>query len=143
MATCISGAGNLLLLLVALAGFRSASGVTPLSACTPGEETCPVVLKMKPGTSAIVATGSVSGEQPDYYVTFVAKAGQKITVHTVGGGLKTGPGIPISGPGGMQDAVDEDTPFTLPSAGAYVLDLHANTMSDGPFGRFTMTLKIN
>jgi hypothetical protein len=143
VATFISGPGNLLLLIAALAGFCSAPGALPLSACTRGEEACPVVLKAKPGASEIVATGSVSGERPDYYFTFVAKAGQQIIVHTVGGGLKTGPGIPISGPGNMQDAVDEDTPFTLPSTGAYVLDLHANTMSDGPFGRFRMTLKIN
>jgi hypothetical protein len=43
----------------------------------------------------------------------------------------------------MQDAVDEDAPFMLPSTGGYVLDLHADTMSEGPFGRFCRTLQIN
>ncbi len=112
-------------------------------ACTPGEEACPVVLKMEPGARSIEATGFVSGERPNYYFKFVAKAGQKIIIHTEGGGLKTGPGIPITGPNGDQDAVDEDSPYTLPASGAYVILLHANTMSDGPFGRFRMTLIID
>lgn len=143
MTSVLSGHGNFLLLVAASAGFCAAFGAMPASACTPGEKACPVVLRMKPGASEIAATGSVSGERPDYYFAFVAKAGQRIRVHTVGGGLKTGPGIPISGPGGMADAVDEDTPFTLPATGTFVLDLHANTMSDGPFGRFRMTLKVD
>lgn len=133
---------SVLLLKAALAGACLVHGVPAAMACIAGDAACPVVLKMKPGATEIAATGSVSGERPDYYFKFVAKAGQKIVVHTVGGGLKTGPGIPISGPNGMQDAVGEDTPFALPSTGTYVLDLHANTMSDGPFGRFRMTLQI-
>jgi hypothetical protein len=117
-------------------------GGTRATACTPGEEACPVQLKMKPGATTITATGSVSGEQPDFYFSFVAQAGQKATIHTVGGGLKTGPGVPIAGPNGLQDAVNEDAPYTLPTTGAYVIDLHANTMSNGPFGRFRLTLTI-
>jgi hypothetical protein len=124
---------------LALAGCFVAA---PATACTPGEEACPVVLKMKPGATTIVAFGSVSGERPDYYFQFVARAGQKLSIATVGGGLKTGAGIPITGPNGFQDAVDVSTPYTLPATGAYVIDLHANTMSEGPFGRFTMTLTI-
>jgi hypothetical protein len=42
------------------------------------------------------ATGFVSGEHPDFYFKFDAKADQKIIIHTEGGGLKTGPGIPIA-----------------------------------------------
>jgi hypothetical protein len=117
-------------------------GLAEAAPCTPGDEACPVVLKMKPGATTITATGSVSGERPNYYFKFAARAGQKITIHTEGGGLKTGPGIPISGPNGFQDAVDEDTAFSLPATGAYVINLHANTMSDGPFGRFEMNLTI-
>jgi len=104
-------------------------------ACTPGEEACPVVLKMAPGARSIEATGVVSGEHPDFYFKFDAKGG--------GGGLKTGPGIPITGPTGAQDAVDEDTPYTLPASGDYVIQMHANTMSEGPFGRFKLFLIID
>ena len=117
-------------------------GVAQASACTPGEQACPVVLRMQPGATAIEATGSVSGEQPDFYFTFAARAGQTMLIRTVGGGLKTGPGIPITGPNNLQDAVFEQTPYTLPATGSYVIDLHANTMSEGPFGRFQITLTI-
>ena len=118
-------------------------GPAPGHACSPGEEACPVVLKMAPGARSIEATGAVSGEHPDFYFKFDAKAGQKLILHTEGGGLKTGPGIPITGPSGAQDAVDEDTPYTLPASGDYVILLHANTMSEGPFGRFKLYLIID
>lgn len=117
-------------------------GDASASACTRGQAACPMILKMKLGASEIRATGSVSGERPNYYFKFDARTGQQLTIHTVGGGLKTGPGIPIRGPSGAQDAVNEDTPYTLPATGAYVIELHANTMSDGPFGRFQMALTI-
>jgi hypothetical protein len=122
---------------LALAGSSAVAG-----ACRPGEEACPIVLHMKPGSTTVTATGNVSGERPNFYFQFAARAGQKMVIHTKGGGLKTGPGIPISGPNGFQDAVDEDTPFPLPATGTYVIDLHANTMSDGPFGPFVMTMTI-
>jgi hypothetical protein len=120
----------------------AASAATEVQACTPGAEACPVVLKMKPGAKAIKASGTVSGAHPNYYFKFEAGVGQKMTIHIVGGNIKTGPGIPITFPDGKGDAVDVDTPYTLPATGAYVIVLHANTMSSGPFGRFTMTLQI-
>ena len=101
-----------------------------------------MVLKMKPGATSIKASGTVSGEHPDYYFKFEAGAGQKMMIHIVGGNIKTGPGIPITFPDGKGDAVDVDTPYTLPATGTYMILLHANTMSNGPFGRFTMTLEI-
>ena len=112
-------------------------------ACTPCEEACPVVLKMAPGSRLIEAAGFVSGEHPDFYFKFDARGGQKLIIHTEGGGLKTGPGIPITAPNGTQDAVDEDTPFTLPASGDYVIQMHANTMSEGPFGHFKLYLIID
>ena len=126
-------------LLAAAAIWGSAQG----QACTPGEEACPVVLRMAPGSRLIEAAGFVSGEHPDFYFKFDARGGQKLIIHTEGGGLKTGPGIPITGPGGTQDAVDEDTPYTLPASGDYVIQMHANTMSEGPFGRFKLFLIID
>jgi hypothetical protein len=120
----------------------AASFTTAARACMPGAEACPVILKMKPGATSIKASGIVSGAHPDYYFKFEAAAGQKMTIHIVGGNIKTGPGIPITFPDGKGDAVDVDTPYALPGTGAYVILLHANTMSSGPFGRFTMTLEI-
>ncbi len=121
------------------------AGLAPHSAraCEKGRTpACAVVLKMKPRQKVIVAQGVVSGAKPDYYFRFVANARQKLTITTHGGGLKTGPGIPLTFPNGSGDAVDEGVPYTLPQSGAYIVLLHANTMSDGPFGRFTMKLAI-
>jgi hypothetical protein len=65
-----------------------------------------------------------------------------MTVSVVGHILKTGPGIPITLPNGAGDAVEENAPYRLPQTGDYLLAIHANTMSDGPFGPFTLTLTI-
>jgi hypothetical protein len=65
-----------------------------------------------------------------------------MTVKVVGQNLKTGPGIPITLPNGAGDAIDENVPYTLPQTGDYVLEIDANTMAEGPFGPFTLTLTI-
>jgi hypothetical protein len=117
-----------------------ARGAAP---CVSGDENCPQVVKMAPGATTVTATGSVTGEKPDFYMTFVAKAGQRLTLHVVGGNLKTGPGVPITFPdGGGGGGVFLDQPFVLPQTGAYVVLFHANTMSEGPFGRFRATFEI-
>jgi hypothetical protein len=111
--------------------------------CQVGEEACPAVLRMRPGADVVEATGSVSAQRPNYYFKFDARAGQKLTLRVTGGGIKTGPGIPITTPNGGSDAVDVGQPFALPETGTYVIVMHANTMSDGPFGRFHLTVRID
>ena len=94
------------------------------------------------GASSVTGHGFVSGTHPNFYFKFGAKAGQIMTVKVVGGTIKTGPGIPLNFPNGGTDAVFENTPYQLPQTGNYVIEMHANTMSDGPFGKFSMTLTI-
>jgi len=110
--------------------------------CVAGAEECPLVVKVAPGATTVSATGFVTGEKPDFYMTFAAKAGQKLTLHVVGGNLKTGPGVPITFPDGSGGGVFLDQPFVLPQTGAYLVFFHANTMSEGPFGRFRATFVI-
>jgi hypothetical protein len=130
-------------IVVSFVALAAGFGTARANPCRLGKEAaCPVVLKMPPGATTITATGVVSGTDPDYYFRFAARAGQTITVHTEGGGLKTGPGIPVDGPNGQGLTLDEDSPATLPATGSYVIQLHANTMSDGPFGRFRLKLTI-
>ena len=90
----------------------------------------------------VTGRGDVSGSRPNFFFKFDARADQKMTVSVDGHNLKTGPGIPITLPNGASDAVEENAPYTLPQTGDYVLEIHANTMSDGPFGPFTLTLTI-
>ena len=113
--------------------------------CTPGEQACPVVLKMKRGATSITAEGTVSLKHPIFYFTFEAREGQNLTIHIVGGGVKTGAGYPISGPDGVSDGVTENDPYKLPKTGAYVFEVHANTMASTPsehLGSFRMTMTI-
>jgi hypothetical protein len=135
------GAGIVRALLAAAAALAPivASGA---HACTPSDEACPVVLRMAKGAASITAHGAVSGKRPNFFFKFNARSGQKMTVKAVGKNLKTGPGIPITLPNGTSDAVDENAPYTLPQTGDYLLEIHANTMSNGPFGPFTVTLTI-
>ena len=135
--------GGLIRMAVAAAGALATMLVgTEAGACTMGDEACPAILRMARGDVSITAEGFVSGERPNYYYEFDARGGQKMTVTVVGGNIKTGPGIPITLPNGKTDAVDENTPYTLPATGTYRILMHANTMSDGPFGKFSMTLTI-
>jgi hypothetical protein len=127
------------LLAVAMLAFCPVPG--PL-ACEPGGEACPVILRMAKGAVSVTGRGDVTGSRPNFFFKFDARAGQKMTVSVVGHNLKTGPGIPITLPNGASDAVDENASYTLPQTGDYVLEIHANTMSDGPFGPFTLTLTI-
>lgn len=101
-----------------------------------------MVLRMARGAVSVTGHGSVSGTRPNFFFRFDARAGQKMTVKVVGQNLKTGAGIPITLPDGGSDAVDENVPYALPQTGDYSLEIHANTMSDGPFGPFTLTLTI-
>jgi hypothetical protein len=126
---------------VCFSAFNTGYGVAQAACILGQQKACPVLLRMSPGAWTIDATGSVSAEQPDYYFKFYAKAGQMIVIKTIGGGLKTGPGISMSGPNG-DFAVNEDTQHMLPATGAYLIDLRANLMSEGPFGQFKMTLRI-
>ena len=106
--------GGLIRMAAAAAGILAVVLVgTEAGACTMGDEACPAILRMARGDVSITAEGFVSGERPNYYYEFDARAGQKMTVTVVGGNIKTGPGIPITLPNGKTDAVDENTPYTL------------------------------
>jgi hypothetical protein len=131
--------GRAVLFAVMVAALTLSSGSY---ACQPGEEACPAVLHMKPGLNSIVAIGEVSAKKPRYYFKFKANTGQEVTIRTSGGGLKTGAGFPLTFPDGNGDAIMEGEPYKLTQSGGYVVALMANLMSEGPFGRFKMTLQI-
>jgi hypothetical protein len=119
-----------------LSALLVATALTPIvasgaRACTPGDEACPVVLRMAKGAVSITARGEVSGMRPNFFFKFNAQSGQTMTVEVVGRNLKTGAGIPITLPNGTSDAVDENAPFSLAQTGDYLLQIHANTMSEG------------
>jgi hypothetical protein len=142
MATLESGRLRQFAIQAGLTAALALAGTVSAQACKPGNEACPVVLHMAPGAVSVTGTGVVSGTHPNFYFKFRARAGQVMTVAVKGGDIKTGPGIPLTFPNGGTDAVYENSPYTLPQTGSYTIVMHANTMSDGPFGRFWMTLTI-
>src|SRR5579862_8165422 len=105
---------NILFRAFALVGLTICFTAAPAVACTPGEQACPMVLKMKRGATSITVEGAVSLKHPIFYFTFDAREAQNLTIHTVGGGVKTGAGYPISGFDGVSDGATENAPYKLP-----------------------------
>jgi hypothetical protein len=135
--------------LTAAAGFVLATvlvactmgfGAVMAAACTPGEEACPVVLKMRPGAVSITVAGAVSLAKPAFFFSFDANAGQSVVIHTTGAVLRGQ--APFTAPNGDNDAFDLDQPYKLPTSGTYTFSCLANTQAEDSFGKFRMTLTI-
>ncbi len=112
------------------------------AACLTGDEPCPSVLHMRRGSVSIAADGAVTAERPARFFAFDARAGQTLVVRVVSGNLKTSGGIPLRAPGGGVAALDVESPYRLPETGRYVLQIHANTMSEEPWGPFEIAVTI-
>jgi hypothetical protein len=112
------------------------------SACTPGDEACPIVLKMQPGAVSVTESGDLTQNRPTIAFRFEARAGQTVVVHV--SGPDTRDQLPLSGPISEEAGGDffQDQPFKLPASGVYTFTVFANTMADGAFGRFMLTLTI-
>ena len=133
---------NLGLALAATSLLMLGAPVRPASACTPGDEACPIVLKMQPGAVSVTESGDLTQNRPTVAFRFEARAGQTVVVHVSGPATKGQ--LPLSGPISEDAGGDfyQDTPFKLPASGIYTLTVYANMMADGAFGRFMLTLTI-
>jgi hypothetical protein len=111
-------------------------------ACTPGDEACPIVLKMQPGAVSVTESGDLTQNRPTIAFRFEARAGQTVVVHVSGPATKGQ--LPLSGPISADQGGDfyQDQPFKLPASGVYTFTVYANMMADGAFGRFELTLTI-
>jgi len=123
-----------LLMLAAAAG--------PASACTPGDDACPIVLKMVQGAVSVTTSGELTLKRPSSAFQFEARAGQTVVVHVHGPVTKSQ--LPLSGPISADAGGDfnQDQPFKLPASGVYSFTLYANMMAEGAFGPFELTLTI-
>jgi hypothetical protein len=122
-------------LMLALAG-------GPASACTPGDDACPIVLKMVPGAVSVTTSGELSLNRPNLVFRFEARSGQTVVVQVHGPVTKNH--LSLSGPISEEAAGDfnQDQPFQLPASGVYNFTLYANMMAEGAFGPFELTLTI-
>jgi hypothetical protein len=120
--------------------FAVAAG--PASACTPGDDACPIVLKMEAGAVSVTTSGELTLKHPSVAFQFEARAEQTVVVHVRGPVTKRQ--LPLSGPISVDAGGDfnQDQPFKLPASGIYSFTLYANMMADGAFGPFELTLTI-
>jgi hypothetical protein len=114
----------------------------PASACTPGDDACPIVLKMDPGAVSVTTSGELTLKRPNLAFRFEARVGQTVVVHVRGPVTKTH--LSLSGPISEDAGGDfnQDQPFKLPASGVYSFTLYANMMAEGAFGPFELTLTI-
>ena len=119
-----------------------AAMASPASACTSGDDACPIVLKMRPGAVSATASGELTQNRSTIAFRFEARAGQTVVVHVSGPVTKDQ--LPLTGPISDEQGGDFylDKPFKLPASGVYTFDLYANMMAEGAFGRFQLTLTI-
>src|ERR1700688_4909179 len=133
---------NLGLALAATSLLMLGAPARPASACTLGDEACPIVLKMQPGAVSVTESGDLTQNRPTVAFRFEARAGQTVVVHVSGPATKGQ--LPLSGPISEDAGGDfhQHTPFHLPASGVDTLTVYANIMADGASGRFILTLTI-
>jgi hypothetical protein len=93
---------------------------------------------MRRGTDTIVYRGVLTPDHPGYSYRFKARAGQVLTIKFLGPASRKVIGYPngdSDGPG-IPDRIE------LKQTGLYTLEVSANTMAEGAFGPFTLTLII-
>jgi len=114
--------------------------ILPASAAVaaPGSAADPIELKMQVGTDIITVHGVLRQNLDCCAYTFKAAAGQKL-YYKVSGAVTR---LVITSPDGDSDGPNFESPKTLPQAGAYTLSVSPDTMADGAYGPFTLTLTI-
>lgn len=129
-------------LAVAAAALLVLTLAAAASACTPGDDACPIVLKMVAGDVSVTTSGELTLKRPSSAFRFEARAGQTVVVHVRGPVTKSQ--LPLSGPISVDAGGDfnQDQPFKLPASGVYSFTLYANMMAEGAFGPFELTLTI-
>jgi hypothetical protein len=104
----------------------------------PGSASDPIELKMQVGTDIITVHGVLRQNLDCCTYTFKGAAGQKL-YYKVSGAVTR---LVITAPNGDSDGPNFENPKTLPATGAYTLSVSPDTMAEGAYGPFTLTLTI-
>jgi hypothetical protein len=123
--------------LVCSAGLALALMAAPALAAS-GSAADPIVLHMKRGTDIIRLHGALVQNVDCCTYKFTAMAGQKLHWKQTGAVAR----ILLQYPDGHTDGPGLPEPTLLPADGDYLLTLSPDTMADGAFGKFTLTLTI-
>jgi len=108
------------------------------AAAAPGSASDPISLKMQVGTDIVTVHGVLRQNLDCCTYAFKAAAGQKL-YYKVSGAVTR---LVITAPNGDSDGPNFENPKTLPATGAYTLSVSPDTMADGAYGPFTLTLTI-
>lgn len=103
-----------------------------------GNAAMPIYLKMRPGTDRLVVRGVLRAGVACCTYVFKARAGQRLYWRERGAAAR----LTLADPGGRMLGPDLPNPAPLPATGAYTLAVSPNTMANGAYGRFTLTLRI-
>lgn len=98
----------------------------------------PIVVHMKRGTDKIKLRGELRQGVDCCTYKFVAAAGQTLVWKEAGAVTR----MLLQYPDGHTDGPDLPARVSLPASGAYRLTVSPNTMADGAFGKFTVTIGI-
>lgn len=121
-------------MLVTVAAVLAAGG----AAAQVGNAAMPIYLKMARGSDRLVVRGVLKDGVACCTYVFKAHAGQKLYWRETGAAAR----LTIGYPDGHMEGPDFANPLRLPASGAYTLAVSPNTMANGAYGRFTLTLRI-
>jgi len=107
------------------------------AAARPGSEHDPIVIHMKRGTDTITLTGELRQNVDCCTYLLKARAGQTLQYTVTGAAVRA----TMTYPDGHGDGPFAGT-IPLPADGTYLFSISPDTMADGAFGHFKLTLTI-
>jgi hypothetical protein len=108
------------------------------AACATGSDSCPIWLRLRPGSVGITVRERLTPNRSRYSYAFRARAGQKLTWAFSGPTVRT----LLRNPTGGSDGPGLPHIIPLPSTGTYVFTVSSNTMAENIFGPFQLTFRI-
>ena len=122
----------------ALAALALAAMMVGVAAAQVGNPAMPIDLKMARGTDRLVVRGTLTQGVACCTYVFKARAGQTLYWRETGAAVR----LTIGYPDGRMQGPDFANPLPLPVSGAYTLAVSPDTMANGAYGPFTLTLRI-
>jgi|KBSSwiStaDraftv2_1062776.scaffolds.fasta_scaffold612966_2 hypothetical protein len=106
--------------------------------CSRGSDGCAITLKLRPSCRRITVHGELTREHNRYSYAFKAQAGQKLTWTFNGPTVRT----MIRYPTGETEGPGLPNDISLTRTGTYTFTVNSNTMAEGIFGSFDLTLQL-